>query len=89
MGRGQRGGLWGRGGAGWAVIRLDGITPGNAANVPDRIAAVQGAFSQVLGREYLEEFAHAARKVTNARSDPAAVARVKADLLKRSAASGE
>ena len=70
------------GGAGWAVIRLDRIIPGDASREPDRIAALRAAFGQVLGREYLEQFAQAARAAVGVKTNPATIARVKADLLK-------
>ena len=69
-------------GAGWAVIKLNTITPGDASRDPARIAGIQSAFGQVLGREYLQQFVRAARTAENVRVNPSAVARVKAELLK-------
>lgn len=77
------------GGAGWAVIRLDTITPGDATKVPDRVAAVRAAFGQVLGREYQEQFARAARAAVGAKTNPANIARVKAELLGQNGAGAQ
>lgn len=86
MGKGQAKLLEAPGGAGWAVIKLDTITPGRAAGDATRNEAVRSAFTQVLGHEYLQQFARAARLAVNARVNADAVARVKADLLKSGAA---
>ena len=69
------------GGAGWAVIKLDGITPGDASRDAQRIAGTRGAFGQVLSREYVEQFARAARASVGVTVNQANVARVKQDLL--------
>ena len=69
------------GGAGWAVIRLEHIQPGDASHDAARIGAVRQAFGQVLGREYAEQFARAARAAVGVTTNPAALAKIKAQLL--------
>ncbi len=69
------------GGAGWAIVKLNGITPGDASHDLARVGSVRAAFGQVLGREYLEQFARAARAAIGVTINQPAVAKVKADLL--------
>ena len=82
MAKGQAKLLEAPGGAGWAVIRLDTITPGHAAGNPERQGQVRAAFTQVIGREYLQQFARASRLATHTTINADAVARLKAELLK-------
>lgn len=69
------------GGAGWAIIKLNGVTPGDASRDVGRVAGTRGAFAQVLGREYLEQFARAARTAVGVTVNQPVVARVKQGLL--------
>ena len=69
------------GGAGWAVIRLERIKPGDASRDAARTASIRQAFGQVLGREYAEQFARAARAAVGVKTNPAALAKIKAQLL--------
>lgn len=69
------------GGAGWAVIRLNQVIPGDASQDAGRIAGFRSAFAQVLGREQLDQFARAARAAIGVSINQAALAKVKADLL--------
>ena len=73
------------GNAGWAIVKLDGITPGDASRDPARIAGIRGAFSQVLGREYLEQFARAARASVGVKINQTVLTKVKADLAGKGA----
>ena len=73
------------GGAGWAVIRLDRIQPGDASHDTARITAVRQAFGQLVGREYAQQFARAARATVGVSTNPAALAKVKAQLLGQAA----
>ena len=69
------------GGAGWAIIKLNNVAPGDASRDAERVAGTRGAFSQLLGREFLEQFARAARADVGVTVNQANVARVKQDLL--------
>ena len=69
------------GNAGWVIIKLDTITPGDAARKPENVTAIRGAFGQVIGREYLEQFAKAARVAVGVKVNQQVVDRVRAELL--------
>lgn len=69
------------GGAGWAIVRLDRIEHGDASRDTARVTAVRQAFGQVLGREYTEQFARAARGAVGVTLNQAAIAKVKATML--------
>lgn len=69
------------GGAGWTVIKLDTITPGDASRDPARVAGIRAAFGNVLGREYLQQFIRATRDAVGVTVNQPNVARVRQDLL--------
>lgn len=71
------------GGAGWAVIRLNRIQPGDASRDAPRIDQYRRAFGQVVGREYADQFARAAQVAVGVTTNRDAVAKVKAQLLTR------
>ena len=48
-------------GAGWFIVYLDKIVPGDAAKEPALIDAVRGQFNEVIGNEYMEQFTRAIR----------------------------
>ncbi len=68
------------GGAGWYLIRLDTITPGDARTVPAAMAGARNDFRRILGREYAEQFAHAVQADAGVKRDPAALAALKREL---------
>lgn len=68
------------GGAGWYLIRLDTITPGDARTVPAAMAGARNDFRRLLGREYAEQFARAVQADTGVKRDPAALAALKREL---------
>ncbi|KQM65101.1 peptidylprolyl isomerase [Sphingomonas sp. Leaf17] len=70
--------------AGWLIVKLDAIQPGNAAGNAGILAATRNDLGRSIGREYVEQFARAVRADVKAKTDPAAVARVKAALLGQS-----
>ena len=47
---------------GWVVVKLERIEPGNLAEDPSLIAAMQSQLSNAIGREYTEQFATAVKK---------------------------
>ena len=67
--------------AGWLIVKLDGIQPGNAAGNQTILTGTRNDLGRSIGREYVEQFARAVRADVKAKTDPAAVARVKAALL--------
>lgn len=68
------------GNAGYFLIHVDRIEPGNAAGNTQVIAATRDGIGRVTGREYVEQFAGAVRAQLGVKIDNAAVARVKAEL---------
>ena len=77
------------GGAGWAVIRLERIQPGDASRDQPRVAAVRQALGGLVGREYAEQFARATQKAVGVKTNKDAVARVRAQLLGQGGAAGQ
>ena len=69
------------GGGGWAIIRLEHVQPGDASHDVARIGAIRQAFGQLIGREYAEQFARAARAAVGVTTNRAVIAKVKAQLL--------
>lgn len=68
---------------GWLVVRLDAIQRGDARGNAGLVRAARTDLGRAVGREYAEQFARAARAVVGTRIDPAAVARVRGDLVGR------
>jgi len=66
--------------AGWLIVKLDRIVPGNAAGTPAAVAGARGSIARAVGREYAEQFARAVRNAVGVKTDAAAIARVRADL---------
>lgn len=65
---------------GWFVIKLDDVTPGDARGKANVISAARNDIARTVGREYAQQFAKAMRDAVGVKTDPAAVAKVKADL---------
>ncbi|TPG12701.1 peptidylprolyl isomerase [Sphingomonas oligophenolica] len=65
---------------GWFVIKLDDVTPGDARGKANVISAARSDIARTVGREYAQQFAKAMRDAVGVKTDPAAVAKVKADL---------
>ena len=68
-------------GSAFAIVRLDQIQRGDPARNPDAVRGTTASFAQLLGREYAEQFVRAIRDSVGVRTDPAAIARVRAGLL--------
>lgn len=66
--------------AGWLVIKLDTITPGNAASNPQTVAAAQGDLNRVAGRELVEQFSRAVRNQVGVKTNPESIKRAKTEL---------
>ena len=67
--------------AGWYIVYLDKITRGDAKTQPALIAGTQQQFARVIGSEYVEQFARAARQAVGATINQATVARIKRNLV--------
>jgi peptidyl-prolyl cis-trans isomerase D len=67
--------------SGWYVVTLDSVVAGDARSQPQLIEATRVQFSPVLGQEYGQQLAAAARKAVGVEINPAAVARLKAELI--------
>lgn len=68
-------------GAGWFVVKLDHVEPGDARARPPVVVATRRDLGRVVGREYAEQFAHAVQADVGVRRNAAAIAKVKAGLL--------
>ena len=67
--------------SGWYVVTVDGIVPGDARTQPQLLQTTRMQFSSVFGQEYGQQLAAAARKSVGVEINPAAVARLKAELV--------
>lgn len=69
--------------AGWLLMRLNKVTPGDPRTEPRAVDATRGQLSRVVGNELGDEFARAVQADVGVKRDPAAFARFKAELLGR------
>lgn len=67
--------------SGWYVVTLDSSTPGDARTQPQLIEATRTQFAPVLGQEYGQQLAAAARSAIGVDINAAAVARLKSELI--------
>lgn len=67
--------------SGWYVVALQTVVPGDASTQLPLIQATQAQFSPVLGQEYGQQLAAAARQTVGVKISPAAVARLKSELI--------
>lgn len=67
--------------SGWYVVALEKAVPGDARGQPQLVQATQSQFSPVLGQEYGQQLAAAARKAVGVEISPAAIARLKSELI--------
>ena len=67
-------------GNGWLIVKLEQITPGDAAKMPQVLAATRQDLGRVVGGEYAQQFTEAVKKAMNASRNSDAIARVKASL---------
>ena len=73
-------------GAGWFVVRLDSIQPGDASKAPELVDATQRQFSGTLGQEYQQQFANETQEIVGAVREDKSVGRLKAELSGAAAA---
>lgn len=62
---------------GWYVVYLEGITPGDPRTDPPLVARMQGDFAQLIGREYAEQLAEAAKRTVGVERNDAAARALK------------
>jgi peptidyl-prolyl cis-trans isomerase D len=67
-------------GQGWFVVHLNSVTPGDASNVPQLVAATAGQFREVVGGEYAEQFTRAIQAQMKVKRDEDALAKLKQSL---------
>ncbi|MBJ6121252.1 peptidylprolyl isomerase [Sphingomonas mollis] len=67
-------------GTGWIVVRLTGIQRGDASKNPAILAATRGQLGQMIGSEYVQQFARAARNQVGVKTDATALKRLRAEL---------
>jgi peptidyl-prolyl cis-trans isomerase D len=67
-------------GAGWFIVYLDKITPGDAQQAQPLIAATQAQLSRVVGDEYVQQFASAIKAQVGVSRNAAAIAAFKKSL---------
>ena len=65
---------------GWFIVYLDAIARGDANQAPGLVPATQQQLERVIGSEYVEQFARAARTAVGVKIDAAMVARLKRSL---------
>lgn len=69
-------------GAGWYVVSLAQIVPGNVANAPGVVEATRSQFASILSEEYASQFARAVQAGMKVKRNDAAIARDKQDQLR-------
>jgi len=67
--------------AGWLLIKLNRITPGDARGKPGVVAATRADLGRVIGQEYAQQFTRAAVDAVGIKRKPEAVADLKRELL--------
>ncbi|KQU62400.1 peptidylprolyl isomerase [Sphingomonas sp. Leaf339] len=67
-------------GSGWIVVRLTGIQRGDASKNPAILAATRGQLGQMVGSEYIQQFARAARNQVGVKTNATALKRLRAEL---------
>jgi peptidyl-prolyl cis-trans isomerase D len=73
-------------GAGWFVVYLEKVVPGDARGVPQLVQATRSQFGQVLGDEYAQQFTRAVRAGMKVEKNDAAIRNLKTQLTRGIAA---
>ena len=66
--------------AGWLIVKLEQITPGDAGKVPGAINATRGDLGRVIGNEYAQQFTEAVKAALKVATKPEELTKVKASL---------
>jgi len=69
--------------AGWFVLYLDHVQPGNAGSVPQLLEQARSELGQATAREYALQFSEAVRRQLGVKKNAKAIADVKAGLTGR------
>ena len=67
--------------AGYLIVHLDTITPGDASANPKVIAGTQSDIGSVIGREYVAQFGKAVQNAVGTKRNTLAIAKLKAQLM--------
>jgi peptidyl-prolyl cis-trans isomerase D len=67
-------------GAGWFVVSLQRVVPGDARSIPTLIESTRNEFTRVLGDEYAQQFSNAVTRELGVKRDEAAIARLRTQL---------
>jgi peptidyl-prolyl cis-trans isomerase D len=67
--------------SGWYVVQLENLVPGDARSQPQLVEATRTQFAPVLGQEYGQQLAAAARQAVGVEINGAAVTRLKNDMI--------
>jgi peptidyl-prolyl cis-trans isomerase D len=65
---------------GWLIVKVDKISPGDAAKAPQVIAATRQDLGRAMGPEYAQQFTEAVKRAMKVSQNADALARVKASL---------
>jgi peptidyl-prolyl cis-trans isomerase D len=68
------------GNAGWLIVHLDTIVPGDASKEPGLPDALRGQFASVIGDEYAQQLVGAIRGSVKIRRNEQAIAKLKSEL---------
>lgn len=71
--------------AGFLVVKVDEIVPGDASKAPQVVAATRGGLSRVVGQEYAQQFVNAVRDQVGVTIDRGAVEGLKRELTGQTA----
>jgi peptidyl-prolyl cis-trans isomerase D len=66
--------------SGWLIVKVDKISPGDAAKAPQVIAATRQDLGRAMGPEYAQQFTEAVKRAMKVSQNADALARVKASL---------
>lgn len=66
--------------SGWLIVKVDQISPGDAAKAPQVIAATRQDLGRAMGPEYAQQFTEAVKRAMKVSRNAEALARVKASL---------
>ncbi len=67
-------------GKGWLIVKLNQISPGDAAKVPPVVASTRQDLGRFVGAEYAQQFTEAVKAKLKVTRNPEAIAKVKATL---------
>jgi peptidyl-prolyl cis-trans isomerase D len=72
-------------GAGWYVVQVGQVTPGDIANAPGLIEATASQFREAVGSEYAEQFVHAVEREVEVERNETKIKELKDELSRNRA----